>query len=508
MISFRGAAASAFLVLLALLPLAAAAHPLGNFTINRLVEVRSAPGGLLVKVVIDTAEIPTFQLMQAAPDEATRDDTEQRAVSSGLQISIDGARAAMPLVGSAGVLRAGAARLPIYYWSASYRIRMQAGPHTVRIVDGIADDHLGWRDVIVGRQSEPTNELRSYPNALLSSPRDVTAASFLYDPATAVFQAVRADAPTPSSQAAASYSRSNLLSDMFSRQDRTPWFVVLTIVAAFGLGALHALEPGHGKALMAFTLVGARATARQAIVLATSLTIAHTAGVFALGFALFFITGFAAESVYPWITLISGAVIAIVGARSLGRYFAARHPHAHGGVLHDHSAGHVHTHTNDHHHGANDGHTHDGGHSHIIPGEKRMKFGPAVWAAMSGGIAPCPAAIVVMLAALRLHQLGYGMLLIVVFSAGLASVLSGIGLAVVHGGSLLKRSGRFDRAVAFGPLASAALISLIGSVMVAQGFTAQHVAVPQWIVAALVATAIGAYAVTANHTHAHTAEAS
>lgn len=132
-----------------------------------------------------------------------------------------------------------------------------------------------------------------------------------------------------------------------------------------------------------------------------------------------------------------------------------------------------------------------------------MRFGPAVWAAMSGGIAPCPAAIVVMLAALRLHQLGYGMALIVVFSLGLASVLSVLGLAVVHGSSLLARARGFDRLTAYGPLISSVLISIVGSVMLAQGFAAQHISAPQPFVIALTLVAIAGYALTANHTHAH-----
>ena len=94
-----------------------------------------------------------------------------------------------------------------------------------------------------------------------------------------------------------------------SRSDQTPLLVLLTILAAFGLGALHGLEPGHGKALLAFTLVGARATFKQAAILAAALTFAHTVAVLLLGLVLFFVAGFATESVFTWITLVSGIAV-------------------------------------------------------------------------------------------------------------------------------------------------------------------------------------------------------
>jgi nickel/cobalt transporter (NicO) family protein len=130
-----------------------------------------------------------------------------------------------------------------------------------------------------------------------------------------------------------------------------------------------------------------------------------------------------------------------------------------------------------------------------------LTFRTAIWAAISGGIAPCPAAIVVLLAALRLHQLGYGMFLIVVFSLGLAGVLTGLGIAVVHGAGRLAESPRFDRFAAYGPLLSALLISGIGAAMVGQGFVEQGIVPSAWIVSALVGLAIAGYALTPQHRH-------
>ncbi|MBV9271751.1 MAG: hypothetical protein JO165_11695, partial [Candidatus Eremiobacteraeota bacterium] len=284
--------------------------------------------------------------------------------------------------------------------------------------------------------------------------------------------------------ATVSWFSPNVLSDLFARPEQTPLLVFLTIVAAFGLGALHALEPGHGKALLAFTLVGARATTRQAMILAGSLTFAHTAGVLLLGAVLFLAAGFVSESIYPWITLISGLAIAVIGARSLARYVALRR-----------GLGHVH----EHHDSAGDG-EHE--HSHAIPGTQPLNFRSAVVAAMSGGIAPCPAAIVVLLAALRLHHVGYGIVLIVIFSLGLAVVLSGVGIAVVQGAHWLSRRSTFERFMEYGPLLTALVISAIGAWTLSQGFAQEGVNAPVALIAVLTLSAIGGYALS-NHGHLH-----
>jgi ABC-type nickel/cobalt efflux system permease component RcnA len=123
---------------------------------------------------------------------------------------------------------------------------------------------------------------------------------------------------------------------------------------------------------------------------------------------------------------------------------------------------------------------------------------------MSGGIAPCPAAIVVLLAALRLHHLAYGMVLIVIFSLGLATVLSALGLGVVHGAAWLSRRSGYARIAPFGPLISAIVISCIGAWMLAQGFVQQGVAAPALLIAILALAAIAGYALT-QQTHSHAA---
>ena len=492
-------------------PASAAAHPLGNFTINHLAKFSTPRGALHVRYILDIAEIPTFQIMHQRADGAWNPtvmqhwaDGEVAIVQSGLHVRMDGSTVTFGSLGAHASLRQGAGGLPILRWTGDFEAAVNAQTaHRVTVDDEVyADRRIGWKDIIVGTQTEPTGELRHYPSALIGTPRRINGASFTIARGGATTDISERADEQPMAGALTSWISPTILSGMFSQPNQTALFVGLTILAAFGLGALHAAEPGHGKALLAFTLVGARATWKQALILAASLTFAHTIGVLILGAVLFFATGFASEAIYPWITLVSGAIIAIIGARSLARFIRMRrgvshaHGHAHEGA---HAHDHVHEHSHDHEHGA-----HGHGHSHAIPGTQPLNFGNAVWAAMSGGIAPCPAAIVVLLAALRMHHLAYGMVLIVVFSFGLASVLSALGLGVVHGAAWLSRRSAYERIAPFSPALSAAVICSIGAWMIAQGFVQQGIAAPAAVIVALTLAAIAGYAITtAGHRHMH-----
>jgi ABC-type nickel/cobalt efflux system permease component RcnA len=473
-------------VILALIVVAstgvAYAHPLGNFTINHLAKIAAAKGALRVRYILDIAEIPTFQIMHDARGSwAQRQtqwaDSEVAVVQTGLHVTIDGVPVALQPHSVSVALRPGAGGLPIIRWVGEFSVATSRGvAHRVAVRDEVyAERRIGWKDIIAGVQSEPTNELRRYPSALIGTPRRVNAATFVLHRSGSIDNVVeRSDETTPSGTLTP-WIAPGALSDMFAQPNQTPWFVVLTVLVAFGLGALHAMEPGHGKALLAFTLVGARATSRQALTLALSLTFAHTAGVLLLGLALFAFAGFVSESIYPWITLVSGAAIAAIGGRSLAAYVRRRRGHGHS-------------------------------HSHTAAGNEPLNFRTAVLAAMSGGIAPCPAAIVVLLTALRLHHLGNGILLIVVFSLGLAGVLSGLGIAVVHGADWLSKRSTYARVTPYGPLVTALIISAIGAWTLASGFSQSGVAAPPLLVALITLAAIAGYAFGQqghDHPHAH-----
>lgn len=476
-----------FLLLMAVRTVAA--HPLGNFTINHLAIIRPAPARLRIHYVLDIAEIPSFQIMHAAgPWNSGRirtwSDEEATLVENGLSITAAGAALPLPLhlERTSTRSRPGAGGLPTLYWTGDFTAALpQASKYVVRDVV-YADRRIGWKDIILPGLTDPTDSLRSYPSALIGSPRHNDVATF--DLRAGQISHVRVSGEDASSWGVTSLVRSSALSDLFSRSEQTPLLVLLTILAAFGLGALHGLEPGHGKALLAFTLVGARSTVKQAAILAGALTFAHTIAVLLLGVLLFFAAGFATENLFTWITLVSGAAVAVIGGRSLSAAVArAKRERMHAQA---------HAHGHDHHHDHD--HEHSGEHSHAIPGSAPLHFPSAVIAAMSGGIAPCPAAIVVLLTALHLHRVGYGLLLIVVFSLGLAAILTGLGLAVVHGAAWLQRRSGFARLAQIAPYVTAGVISVIGAIMLAQGLIDQGVRVSAFAVVSLTLSAILAYA--------------
>lgn len=454
----------------------AAAHPLGNFTINHLARIGVNARQLRVRYVLDIAEIPTFQIMHAAETwspQRMRDwaNGESALVVSGLAIDVDGAPITLRLERTTARTRPGAGGLPILYWTGDYSAPVPPRA-TVSVRDSVyGDRRIGWKDIVLPGTADPTNALQSYPNALIGSPRQNDAATF--DVADGRIVNPHVSGAAGGSWGAASIVRASALSDLVARGGQTPLWIVLTIFAAFGLGALHGLEPGHGKALLAFTLVGARATLKQAVILAAALTVAHTIAVVLLGLLLCFAAGFATERLFTWITLVSGAAVAFIGARvlsgALAHAFAHRHDRAHG-------------------------HTHGHPHEHAIAGSQPLRFRSAVVAAMSGGIAPCPAAIVVLLTALHLHRVGYGLALIVIFSLGLATVLSGIGIAVVHGASWLGRHTLFARISKLAPFLTAGVMTIVGAVMLAQGLSAAGTPLAPFaaVASALLAIAVAA----------------
>jgi ABC-type nickel/cobalt efflux system permease component RcnA len=247
-------------------------------------------------------------------------------------------------------------------------------------------------------------------------------------------------------------------------RDEIGWQLTLIgIAVAFGLGAMHAMSPGHGKTIVAAYLVGSRGTFKHAMFLGAMVTFTHTASVFLLGFVTLFLSKYVLpEKLFPILGAISGLSIVWVGTMLFVRRLRARghandhaHDHAHG--HHHHHSGHVHGHTHDH----GDGHSH----SHVPEGEITM--GSLIALGASGGLVPCPSALVVLLSAISLGRVGLGILLLVGFSAGLAVVLMGLGVLVLCVGNLLPASRKVTGSRAFQllPVASAALIACVGLVM-------------------------------------------
>jgi nickel/cobalt exporter len=265
--------------------------------------------------------------------------------------------------------------------------------------------------------------------------------------------------------------------------------VILTsLLAALLWGAVHAFTPGHGKTVVAAYLIGDRGTARHAAFLGLAVTLTHTLGVFALGgVAIYLARYILAETLFPWLSVVSGLLVVVIGlslfySRSRDVFGAgsrkARHTqvehveaegaHTHSSGGHEQSRVHVHT-AHTHSHGGHE-HTHShGGHTHShLPGADGSKV---TWRSLlalgvSGGLVPCPAALVLLLSAISLGRLGFGMVLVVAFSAGLAIVLTGIGLLMIYAKRLFKRFSFEARAPRFLPVASALFISLVGLLIV------------------------------------------
>ena len=485
----------------------AAAHPLGNFTVNHLSRLTVERDLLSLRYVLDLAEIPAFALDRSLdPNGTPAQAALQRwatahasEIAPQLELTVDG-RIRPFLAGAATVrTRPGAGGLPTIYFTATYSTALGAGTHRLTYRDRTEPGRLGWKDVVTGTVREPTGELRSYPNALLGSPRTRTALSARIDAAGRFAFDADPAGVDDAAVAPAPLARSNALSDLLAKGASDPLVVAGALLLAIVLGALHALEPGHGKTLLAVSLVGARATSRQALVLAAALTVAHTAGVLALGLVVLAATHWIVpEAVYPWITLASGVVVTAIGGRALAREVRRRLPVPH---AHEHTHDHAHPHSHDHVHSHDHAHFDDAAHAraHAIPGTAPLTFRNAVVAAAGGNIAPCPAALVVLLAAIALHRVGYGLALIVAFSAGLAAVLTVLGIAVVRSAAWLVARPQFDRVAGLAPLVTSFVIATVGAVMVGQGFAAQGLGIPVPAVAALVLLAIVGYAFAWHH---------
>ena len=436
---------------------AAEAHPLGNFSVNHLTVVRVSDDRVDVRYVLDQAEIPTFRergMSDAEVLAVKRDEVARR-----LTLTVDGRAVALRPAGAPvlthpvgqGGLRTTRLELPL---SAAV-----SGARKVAIRDETFPGRVGWVAVqaLPGRgtavrtdapATDPTNGLRRYPADLLESPRDDRAATFAVTAGNGTLDA--ADAP-PSGGGSTS-------EDGFAGLLAGDGVLVLLLLAAFGWGAVHALSPGHGKAMVAAYLVGTRGSTRDAILLGATVTVTHTAGVVALGVvALGLSAWILPEQLYPWLTLVSGLLVVGVGAA----------------VLRGRLAGFGHSHDHDHHHHGDHGHSHshDGGHSHDYPlgdGSPRARRRSLIALGASAGLIPCPSALVVLLGAVAQHRIGLGLILIVAFSAGLAATLTALGIAVVHAGRLLARAPIPGRIAAAVPAVSAAVIVVVGIALTAQ----------------------------------------
>jgi ABC-type nickel/cobalt efflux system permease component RcnA len=447
--------------MLAIVALAApaGAHPLGNFSINHLDVVRVSSNRVDVRYVLDQAEIPTFQERGLTP--ATVLARKRAAVARGVTLTVGGRT--VPLV-----LRPGG-RISFPKGAGGLhttRVELLLGAKVattgaVVVRDETFRGRVGWKAVIAqpGRatavrsdvtSADPTRRLRVYPTALLSSPADRTVAHLDVRPGAGTVTAPRGDGGGGEATTR-DRGAGDRFGSVFERAAAGQGVLLLLLLAAFGWGAIHALSPGHGKAMVAAYLVGTRGTARHAVGLGMTVTITHTIGVFALGVVALALSAYVLpEQLYPWLNLVSGLLVLGVGASVVRKRVRHARAHAHG-------RHHNHDHDHDHDHG------HDYDHGDLRP-RNILAMGA------SAGLIPCPSALVVLLGAVAQHQIGLGLVLILAFSAGLAATLTGLGLLVVAAGRVSARvagAGR-GRVLAVLPALSSLAIVGVGLVLTLQ----------------------------------------
>ena len=418
------AAASAF----ALVP-SANAHPLGNFTINRYSRIEPSGNRLYVLYVLDLAEIPTFQAKSRVAAEGESRYATRLAGSIGrhLELTVDGRRSALTPIRRVLAFPPGQAGLHTTRLEVVFRGPELGATSRIAYRDGNYSGRIGWKEITAQPKdgarllasSVPgksvSSELLAYPKDLLQSPLDVVSARVDIEPG-------RAGGATPGllprtvleQRAGVRAVADGGFASLITRDHLTPGFIALSLLIAMFWGAAHAFSPGHGKSIVAAYLVGSRGRPRHAVYLGLAVTVTHTLGVFALGLVTLSLSAFSVpDQLYPWLNLASALLIVTVGLSVLR--WRVREWRGRGGHGHNHRHGHSHGHDHGHHH------EHDAALSH------RRLLGIGI----SGGIVPCPTALVVLLAAISLHRVGYGLVLILAFSAGLAVAMTAIGLVAV-----------------------------------------------------------------------------
>ncbi|MDQ6694787.1 MAG: hypothetical protein M3014_10285 [Chloroflexota bacterium] len=512
---------------LALAPRQASAHPMGNFSINQYAAITVNRSSVDVRYVLDMAEIPTVQELQAIHGDSSADITQAQQASymaaksaelaRNLTLTIGGKPATLLVKKTALSFPPGAGGLP------TMRVEMNLTADAGGLTSGSVEfnnanfpGRVGWHDVIANAGSgvalqgssvptiDVTAGLTKYTPDATSNPPQITSATFRFAPGTSsAAQAGGSGHVTSPIQGALNWAmqRQDALTDLIGQKNMPLDVLLIGLLIAFGMGAAHALSPGHGKTVVAAYLVGSRGTAIHATYLGFIVTISHTIGVFLLGFVVLNLQKYVLpETLYPWMSFLSGLLIMIVGLTLfVQRYRASRrlsvaagnfehstdhqshdyseqhHGHSHDGSeyhSHEHEHGHDHAHT----------HSHDAAlvphkhgpfgrpHTHLPADGQKITAGNLLALGISGGIIPCPSALVVLLVAVASHRVELGLALIVAFSFGLAAVLTGIGILMVYSRGLVSRLKFNGFIFSKLPMASALAVSCLGFLLAFQAF--------------------------------------
>lgn len=518
------------------------AHPMGNFSVNHYSGIMLSREFLQLHYIIDMAEIPTFQEMQATGIKADPQDsriseylrTKEVEFTRGLTLKVDGQTVSLACSNRQVIFPPGAGGLPTMKLGFVCRAavgRLAAGAHRIEYRDDNFLGRAGWKEIVVNSDPElklTTNapkqgrsgELSNYPTDLLNSPPQdlVATASFTIPAILGARKSVRStaqitSAPAPSATVApteapalatavrapenaiapklepnAQSTPRNAFTQLMASQNLSFWFLLTAALIAAGLGALHALEPGHGKTLVAAYLAGSRGTAWHAVLLGVIVTVSHTASVYVLGAITLYASRYVVpDKLYPWLGAVSGLIIAAFGIMLFLRRWSGQ----------DSSLREDHTHWHDRFLGGSV----DASGASAAPAlaKEPLPLRQLLILGITGGLVPCPAALVVLLSAVALHRIAFGFFLILAFSFGLAAVLIGIGLLIVQAGRFVSRFNTESPLIRrWLPQVSAILISIVGVALAAQslkagGFYPQLSAIssPKWLLVAGIGLLLG-----------------
>jgi len=482
------------------------AHPMGNFSVNHYSKISLESDGIKISYIIDLAEIPTYQELQQGnvtadvADPAVARFVGQRGaeLGRGLSLLVDGKRLPLRLTSSQVIFPPGAGGLPTmkmgFVYRAAYPSEHASG--SLQYADDNFPGHAGWKEIVAVAspaasfitssvpQTDRSAGLTNYPTDLLNSPPQQLSAAIQFhypiplvkagpavrprslkpspshakhDVATGPMVAISTATPAPLNlQANQQATPRSAFTELITTRRLSLWFLITAAFIAFGLGALHALEPGHGKTIVAAYLVGSRGTARHALLLGLIVTASHTAGVFALGAITLYASRYIVpEQLYPWLGVFSGLTIAGLGGYMFLRRWSGLD------LDHSHTAGQLH------------GHWFSSSKQSAVSPEptKPISLYQLFVLGITGGIIPCPAALVVLLSAFALHRIGLGFFLIIAFSLGLAAVLIGFGMLMVYGRRFLGRlQVNGPLTTRWLPVASAAFMTILGAGIAVRAF--------------------------------------
>ncbi len=469
---------------------ACVAHPMGNFSVNHYAKITIGQGRVEIRYLLDMAEIPTFQEIRQLDIAPTADapsayvTRQEQLLKGGISLESDGEPVRLDTVSRQAAFAEGAGGLPTMKIAFVFRGKLDAtlGAHKLSYLDNNFSGRAGWKEIVVlsdgvaildssASGTDRSRELTNYSTDVLNSPPQQLSALVGFKstahqalaPQRQRHRSVARSSPSivtaspaaPLSFAAhAQNTPRSRFTELISTQGKLSfWVLISAALIAAGLGALHALEPGHGKTIVAAYLVGSRGTARHAVLLGIVVTAAHTAGVYLLGALTLYASRYIVpEQLYPWLGAISGLSVAGLGIFIFLKHWTGE--------------------TGEHSHAPGESHSHWFSSSNSKPAERALSLRELCLLGITGGIVPCPAALVVLLSAFSLHRIGFGLFLITAFSLGLALVLVTVGLTMVYAKraiSIRVRAG--NAAFRYLPLLSSAFMVMLGV-----GITASAVA--------------------------------